>query len=242
MSHWFDFHVGDFTILDLIAATTNAFNAALLVRRPDHWRHYTVVGVLLLGVIGGIAGGVSRDLLLLQSPAPLLNPLYLVLTLAAAGLAMTIDYRSGQRFREGLFQFATSLSLPWYAAIGAGKALDAKLPYLTAVLIGVVGATTGRYIVDLTSGVTPKLFIRGEWYVGTAVLTGVVYVACAAGLGWSAWPATLAAFGVGFVFRYAALLRHWEEPEPWMPDPLRAGERARPQIQDQVREEFRGDA
>ncbi len=241
MSHWVDFHFGDFTILDLIAATTNAFNAALLVRRPDHWRHYTIVGVLLLGVIGGVAGGVSRDLLLLQPPAPLLNPLYLVLALAASVLAMVVEYRSGQRFRAGLLEFATSLALPWYAAIGAGKALDAKLPFLTAVLIGVVSATTGRYVVDLTSRVTPKLFVRSEWYVGTTVLTGVVYVACDKGLGWSVWPATLTAFGFGFAFRYAALLFHWEEPEPRMPDPLRAGERARPRIQDRIREEFHRD-
>ncbi|MBB5868656.1 hypothetical protein F4553_002035 [Allocatelliglobosispora scoriae] len=39
---WTDWTFGDFTIIDLIAATTNAFNAALLVRRPDHYKHFTV--------------------------------------------------------------------------------------------------------------------------------------------------------------------------------------------------------
>jgi hypothetical protein len=38
--------VGNFLIIDLIAATTNAFNGALLARQPDHYRRYTVIGIL----------------------------------------------------------------------------------------------------------------------------------------------------------------------------------------------------
>jgi hypothetical protein len=41
-------------------------------------------------------------------------------------------------------------------------------------------------------------------------------------------PATLTAFTVGFVFRYTATLKHWEEPEPWMPADVAAGEHERP--------------
>lgn len=36
---------GNFTIVDLIAASTNALNGALLSRRPDHYKNFTVVGV-----------------------------------------------------------------------------------------------------------------------------------------------------------------------------------------------------
>jgi uncharacterized membrane protein YeiH len=52
-----DFTLGDFTIIDLIAATTNAFNGELLARQPSHYRKYTVVGILLIAVFGGIGGG-----------------------------------------------------------------------------------------------------------------------------------------------------------------------------------------
>jgi uncharacterized membrane protein YeiH len=237
-SLWGNRSIGDFTAIDLIAATTNAFNAALLSRRPDHYKHYTIVGIVLLAIVGGIAGGVSRDVILGVVPAPLLNPWYLILCVVAATVALGIDFGSGQRFREGLFQFATSLSLPWYAIIGANAALEHKLPYISALAIGVIGATSGRYLVDLTSGVTPKLFVRGEWFVGTAVLAALVYIVCDAGLDLSIWPATLIAFTVAFVFRYVALLRHWEEPEPWEPPEARAGEVPRPRIQDQLRAEF----
>ena len=38
----------DMTIIDLIAASTNAFVGALLARRPDHFRGYTRIGIVLL--------------------------------------------------------------------------------------------------------------------------------------------------------------------------------------------------
>ena len=88
-------------------------------------------------------------------------------------------------------------SLPWYAAIGTNKALDADLPLIACVLIGVVGPTAGRYFIDITSGVTPQHFTRGEWFVGTAVLTSVVYIVLNS-MGLEIWPATLGAFAVGF--------------------------------------------
>ena len=42
--------VGSFVFIDLIAATTNALNGALLAQRPDYYRgkQWTVVGILLL--------------------------------------------------------------------------------------------------------------------------------------------------------------------------------------------------
>ena len=49
-SGWGDWTAGSFTIIDLVAAATNAFNAALISRRPDHWKHYTIVGIILLAV------------------------------------------------------------------------------------------------------------------------------------------------------------------------------------------------
>ena len=35
------FALGSFTIIDLIAATTNAFNGAILARQPSHYRNFT---------------------------------------------------------------------------------------------------------------------------------------------------------------------------------------------------------
>lgn len=211
--------IGSFVIIDLIAATTNALNGALLSQRPDYYkgRQWTIVGILLLAIFGGIGGGVSRDLLLNKIPGALTNPWYLILCLLAGILGMLISYKSGQKFRETFYQFMTAFSLPWYAAIGVNAALSAGLPNIAAIAIGVIGPTAGRFLIDVTAGHSAKQFIRGEWFVGTAVLTASVYLVCAKYLGLSAWPATLISFVVGFSFRTTALWFAWEEPLPKLP-------------------------
>jgi uncharacterized membrane protein YeiH len=211
--------VGSFVFIDLIAATTNALNGALLVQRPDYYRgkQWSIVGILILAIFGGIGGGVSRDVLLNKIPGALTNPWYLILCVLAGLVGMLISYKGGQKFRETFYQFMTAFSLPWYAAIGVAAGLAAGLPDIAAIFIGIVGPTAGRFLIDVTAGHSAKQFIRGEWFVGTAVLTSVVYLICAKYFGLTQWPATLISFAVGFIFRVAAIWFAWEEPLPRLP-------------------------
>lgn len=74
-----------------------------------------------------------------------------------------------------------------------------------------MGPTAGRWFIDISSGVTPKHFIRGEWFVAIAVLTGAIWIACfAAGLS-ATWSAAIALV-IGYTIRVIALYRAWEEP------------------------------
>ena len=209
---WFQwsFH-GDFTTIDLIAATTNALNGALLARRPDHFRNWTVVGIILMAFLGGMGGGITRDVMLAHVPSALTNSAYFVLCLAAGIVGYLLAYKGGQLFREGLFQFTTSFSLPWYAIAGCMAAASAGLPVLGILILGVVGPTAGRFYIDIASGVPPKQFIRGEWFVADAFMTGIAWV-IATQFGASSWPAAGIAFAVGYTFRVLALWFGWEEP------------------------------
>jgi uncharacterized membrane protein YeiH len=206
--------VGSFVIIDLIAATTNALNGALLAQRPDYYKgkQWTIVGITILAIFGGIGGGVSRDILLNKIPGALTNPWYLILCVLAAIVGMLIAFKRGQKFRETFYQFMTAFSLPWYAAIGVNAALAAGLPDIGAIFIGIVGPTAGRFLIDITAGKSAKQFVRSEWFVGTAVLTAVVYLVCYKYLALTVWPATLIAFAAGFLFRLAAIWCAWEEP------------------------------
>ena len=127
--HWggFVWH-GSFTTLDLIAATTNAFNGAMLVREPSHYRKYTIVGILLFAVIGGIGGGVTRDVLVSEVPAALQNPAYLTLCILAGIAGYLFAFDREERFRHGTFQIMTAFSLPWYAIVGTQKGVTVGLP------------------------------------------------------------------------------------------------------------------
>jgi uncharacterized membrane protein YeiH len=221
LAYWASFIVaGSFVIIDLIAATTNALNGALLAQRPDYYKgkQWSVVGIIILAIFGGIGGGVFRDVLLNKIPGALTNPWYLFLCVLAAIVGMLIAFKSGQKFRETFYQFMTAFSLPWYAAIGVNAALTAGVPTIGAIFIGIVGPTAGRFLIDITAGKSAKQFVRGEWFVGTAVLTSVVYLVFFKYFGLTEWPATLIAVAVGFVFRLAAIWFGWEEPLPHVPD------------------------
>ncbi len=215
--------VGSFVIIDLIAATTNALNGALLAQRPDYYRgrQWTVVGIIILAIFGGIGGGVSRDVLLNKIPSAFTNPWYLILCILAGIVGMLISFKGGQKFRETFYQFMTAFSLPWYAVIGVGAALSAGLPDIGAIAIGVVGPTAGRFLIDITADKSAKQFVRGEWFVGTAVLTSIVYLILFKYLALTVWPATLIAFAVGFIFRVGAIWYCWEEPLPRVPADVR---------------------
>jgi uncharacterized membrane protein YeiH len=221
-------HPGNFLIIDLIAATTNTFNGVLLAERPDYYQknHWTIIGLLLLGLFGGIGGGVARDVLLNKIPAALTNPAYILLCSLVGVIAIFIGnhaYTKSQKFRETLFSFMTSFSLPWYAIVGVAAGIAANMPGLGCILLGIVGPTAGRYLIDITAGKTAKQFIQGEWFVGTAIITSVAYLVLALYLGLSIWPATLIAYAIGFFFRVAALWLKWEEPMPRLPASLMQG-------------------
>ena len=212
---------GSFTTIDLIAAITGAINGALLARRPSHYRDYTVVGVLLLALLGGIAGSVTRDVLVSEVPAALTNPAYVTLSIAAGIVGSLVAFKASETFREGLFEFVTSASLPWFAIVGAQKGLQVGLPMIGVLLLAVTSATAGRYLIDLASGVTPKVFVRGEYYVATALLAAVTWVVGdIAGL--NDWINAGVTFVVAYTMRILALWRGWEEPMPNEPQDWRA--------------------
>ena len=92
-----------FPNVDLFAAGVNALYGALVARSPKHNRNYTLIGILILAFIGGIGGGLSRDVLLNDLPGPIVHWSYLVVCLLMGFVGVAIDaysFRKGERFRK----------------------------------------------------------------------------------------------------------------------------------------------
>ena len=119
----------------------------------------------------------------------------------------------------------TAFTLPWYAIVGAQAAVDAKLGYLAAILIGVIATTGGRYFIDISCGCVPKQLVRGEYFVMTAAATAALYLVCNGIFGLSQITATAIAFFFGFGFRLLSQTLGLEEWEPWEPPNSRPGRR-----------------
>jgi uncharacterized membrane protein YeiH len=208
-----------FPNIDLFSAGINALNGVLVARHPSHNRGYAVVGLLIMAFLGGIGGGITRDVLLNEIPSPLQDPRYFLVCLGMGVLGLAIyryaDSRE-ERFRTRTLAFFKSFTLPWFAILGAHKALEHNLGIFAAILVGLIATTAGGILIDLFSGVTPEIVRPSEHLVTTAVLASTVYAVIAVlGKGSVAFfPVTLIAVLVAFTFRVFAVREHWRQIVP----------------------------
>jgi uncharacterized membrane protein YeiH len=185
-----------FPNVDLFSAGINALNGVLVARNPSHNRGYTLMGLLIMAFFGGIGGGVSRDLLLNEIPGPLYNPMYLIVCVLMGLLGLAIyKYAESreERFRTKTLAYFKSFTLPWFAILGAHKALEHDLGIFAAIVVGVLATTAGGVLIDLFSGVTPEVVMPAEHIVTTAVLASLIY-------------SMIALYAKGIVFSYATLI------------------------------------
>jgi uncharacterized membrane protein YeiH len=208
-----------FPNVDLFAAAVNALYGVLVARNPSHNRGYTGVGLLIMGYFGGIGGGVTRDLLLNEFPAPLRGPIYpgVCLLMGLLGLAIYGFSESWEeRFRTRFMAFLKSFTLPWFAILGAHKALEHNVGIFAAIVIGLIATTAGGVLIDVFSGVTPEIVRPCEHLVTAALIASTVYTLLAT---WEKgrnafFPVTLIAVTAAFVFRVLAVREHWPQYVP----------------------------
>ena len=209
-----------FPHVDLFSAGINALYGVLIARNPSHDRGYTVSGLLIMAFFGGIGGGVTRDVLLNVVPSPLKDPTYLLVCVLMGLLGLAIcRYLEAmeERFRTRTLAFFKSFTLPWFAILGAHKALEHNLGIFGAIVVGLIATTAGGVFIDLFSGVTPEVVKPSEQLVTTAVLASSVYAVLAVLLKGSNsfFPVTLIAVSVAFVFRVFAVREHWPSIVPF---------------------------
>ena len=210
-----------FPNVDLFAAGVNALNGVLVARNPSHDRGYTLFGLLILAFFGGIGGGVSRDVLLNEIPGPLLNPTYLVVCMLMGLLGLAIYRLFEERdvhFRKKFLAYFKSFTLPWFAILGAHKALEHDLGIFAAVVVGVIATNAGGVLIDLFSNVTPDVVMPKEHVVTTAVVASLSYSLLAVyARGWGFDRATGIAALSAFLFRVFAVRDHWPQIVPYAP-------------------------
>jgi len=169
-------------------------------------RRHDIVTFVFFAAITGLGGGTLRDLLLGQPIVWVHEPSHL-LTAATVG---TLVWLVGFRERAArLLLWPDALGLSAFAVLGADKALDLHFSALVAVLMGVLTATAGGVIRDITAG-EPSVLLSREIYVTAALAAAIVYVVAAPVAG----PALagLAGFLVGVGLRLAAMVLGWRLP------------------------------
>lgn len=132
-----------------------------------------LLGVLALSTIVGVGGGMTRDVLLGNTPPYALRSADYLITTCAAGVCVFFFARViAPSWRRILYADAVGLGL--FTAIGAAKAYMAGLGPIGVMFIATITAVGGSLIRDMATGEIPLIFTR-EVYAGAAIAGGFVY-------------------------------------------------------------------
>ena len=170
------------------------------------------VGVCVVAGLTAFGGGTLRDVLLDRRPFFWVeHAAWLWALIALCIAAMTFMRAQHLDPTERAMQWPDALGLGLFAANGTQIALDASLPAIVAVLMGMVTAVFGGVLRDIVCNEIPKAFRDHRPYALCAFAGGWVLVACHAG-GLPGWLGLALAAAAATLLRMLALLSGWTLP------------------------------
>ena len=173
-----------------------------------------VVGVASLAVVVGLAGGITRDLLIGIAPQAFRDWRYLAVAGGAGLLTFVAHAALSKLERPVLLLDAAGLAL--FCVTGASTALDHGIGPLGAVALGAITGVGGGVLRDVLLREVPTV-LHTDLYAVPAVLGAtIVVVASESGAHSVAFPivAAVACFGV----RLAGMHFDWRVPRAAGPD------------------------
>lgn len=185
-------------------AVTGAFKA--IEHKSD------IVGITILAIMTGVAGGVMRDVIFGRiPPLAIINPLYLIITVATA-IAMFFLYRSLKK-HWNLFLKFDAIGLGVFTVIGATFAYNLfGLNFLAMAFAGVLTAIGGGILRDVFVNEMPIVFVK-ELYASASFIGVVIFfglLAAGIDLNVAAIPSIVAATAL----RLLAIKYNWNLPLP----------------------------
>ncbi len=195
-------------LVELAATAAFALSGLLEAAR----KRLDAVGVCVVAFLAAFGGGTLRDLLLDQRPffwVQHVAVLWGVFGLCV--LAMVFLRQHHFELTERAIQWPDALGLGLFTATGVHLALNARMPAVVAVMMGLVTGVFGGVLRDIVCNEIPTAFRDHRPYALCAFAGGWLYV----GL-WQAhapgWVALVASVLVTAGLRGFALWRNWELP------------------------------
>ena len=171
------------------------------------------VGVAVVAALAAFGGGTLRDILLDRRPFFWVAHAHWLWALLALCLAAMLFMRARHLApTERAMQWPDALGLGLFTAAGTQIALDAQMPALVAVIMGVITAVFGGVLRDIVCNEIPSAFRDRRPYAVCSFLGGWVLVGTDA-LGAPAWIGMLGAALAASLLRAVALITGWTLPE-----------------------------
>ena len=177
------------------------------------------VGICVVAGLAAFGGGTVRDILLDRRPLFWVEHAAWLWALMALCIGAMLFMRARHlEPTERAMQWPDALGLGLFTAGGTQIALDASMPAIVAVLMGLVTAVFGGVLRDIVCNEIPRAFSDHRPYAICSFVGGWVMVLAHA-LAAPQWLALLAAAATASLLRVAAIVTGWNLPSWQVSDP-----------------------
>jgi uncharacterized membrane protein YeiH len=132
-------------------------------------------GVIVLAVVVGLAGGITRDLLIGIPPQTFRDWRYLAVA-GSAGLVTFLAHQSLQRLEKPILVLDAG-GLALFCVTGAATALDYRLGVVEAIVLGAITGVGGGALRDVLLGEVPTVLRTGLYAVPALIGASIVVAA-----------------------------------------------------------------
>jgi uncharacterized membrane protein YeiH len=194
--------------VEVVATTAFALSGVIEGAR----KRLDAVGICVVAGLAAFGGGTLRDLILDRRPLFWVQHSGWVWALLAMCVAAMLFMRARHlEPTERAMQWPDALGLGLFTASGTQIAIDASMPAIVAVLLGVVTAVFGGVLRDVVCNEIPRAFSDHRPYAICSFAGGWAMVAVHA-LQAPQWIALVAAAGTATAVRIAAVALDWRLP------------------------------
>ena len=171
-----------------------------------------MVGCCFVGGLAALGGGTLRDVLLDRRPFVWVeHPAWLWALVGLCLLAMLVLRGRHFALTERAMKWPDALGMGLFAATGTQIALEAAMPAMVAVVMGVVTAVFGGVLRDIVCNEIPRAFRDHQPYAICAFAGGWALVGLSQ-FGLPQWVALSVAAAVAAGLRIVALMADWRLP------------------------------
>lgn len=197
-------------ILDISGTLAFAITGAVRGVR----RNLDILGVTVLAIVTGVAGGIVRDVIIGKDiPASFQNEIYLITCILAAVVVLmnaeSIANRSEKKW--SLVSIFDAIGLGIFSAVGAAKAMSAGFGAIGIIMMGMLSACGGGVIRDVLVCEIPAILKRD--FYATASMIGVIFMLIAKQFGLNEYGQILVATGIASGLRFWAMAVHLQLPQ-----------------------------
>lgn len=194
--------------LEVMAAIAWATSGAIVARA----RGFDFMGVFIISTVSCAGGGLLRDGVFLQrTPVLVTNPLYLAVPFGAM-IIISLFGGLWQRlvWLDKLVNLIDAVGTPAYALLGFQLALLSGIPFIGALLVGLLNGVAGGVLRDVLVGDVPQLFRPGQLFGSIALASTLLYFGLLAYGRVSSNAAAWIAIFIAAVLRWIVIRFNWQ--------------------------------